>query len=304
MKIVCTGVTGFIGRALLPALVSQGYALVVLTRRQNGGHLSSDGNPRGVVWNGRDAGPWTKEIEGAGAVINLAGEPLDRKRWTAQQKALIVESRVNAVRAVVRAIEAVSARPQVLINASGVDYYGDTGDALVTEEFPPGEGFLADTCVRWEREACVAEKLGVRVVVLRTGPVLGREGGALPRMVLASRLYAGGPLGSGTQWFPWVHRDDVVAVVLNALRNSSYSGPLNVVAPEGVTNKQFCEMLGQVLHRPCWLPVPKYVLRLAFGEKASLVLSGRHVVPARLRELGFSFHFPGLLPALQDILVH
>jgi uncharacterized protein (TIGR01777 family) len=302
MKIVCTGGTGFIGAALIPALIDQGHSVVLLTRRQGRESQGSFENPRRVVWNGRGAGPWVKEVEGAGAVINFAGEPLDRRRWTRAQKELIVESRVNATRAIVQAIGASSARPEVLISASGADYYGDTGDALVTESAPPGTGLLAETCVRWEREAMVAEKYGVRTVVLRVGPVLGEKGGVLQRMVLASKWYAGGPLGTGKQWFPWIHRDDLVSVIQTALKNSSYSGPLNAVAPEGATNRQFCGALGDVLRRPCWLPVPAPLLRLAFGEMASLILTGRHVVPARLADLGFSFRFPQLSAALKDIL--
>ncbi len=304
MKIVCTGGTGFIGAGLIPALTMQGHTVVLLTRRQPGRPSPPDARVRGVFWNGRDGGAWAGEIEGAGAVINFAGEPLDQKRWTPAQKALIRESRVNATRAVVTAIAGASRRPAVLINASAVGYYGDTGDAPVTEKSPPGSGFLAETCIRWEAEAWTAEKHGVRTVALRAGPALGNRGGALPKMVLAYRLYAGGPLGSGQQRFPWVHRDDLVSVVAHILADSSYSGPINVAAPEAVTNRQFCEALGRVLRRPCWLPVPEAVLKVALGEMASMVLEGQYVIPARLQELGFTFRFPELVPALGDILRH
>jgi uncharacterized protein len=302
MKVVCTGGTGFVGAGLIPALLDQGHSVILLSRRK--GTRGSPGNPkvRTVSWNGRDPGPWVKELDGAGGVVNFAGEPLDRKRWTPAQKSRIMESRINATRAIVAALGDVSRRPGVLINASAVGYYGDTGDRRVTEKSPPGEGLLAETCVRWEEEAWAARKLGVRAVVLRSAPALGDNGGALPKMVLAFKMYGGGPLGSGKQWFPWVHREDLVSVMLNALSNDSYSGPLNVVAPQAVTNKQFCKALGKVLRRPCWFRVPEAILHLALGEMASMVLTGQHVIPARLEELGYEFRFPKLEPALRDIL--
>jgi uncharacterized protein len=303
MKVVCTGATGFVGDGLLPALLELGHSVVLLTRQH--GRKDSSRNPKiqKVGWNGRDVAAWARHLDGADAVINFAGEPLDRKRWTADQKARIVESRVNATRAVVVAIEAASRKPEVLINASGVGYYGDTGDTRVTEKSPSGEGLLAETCVHWEAEARKAGESGVRTVILRAGPALGEKGGALPRLVLAFKMYGGGPLGSGKQWFPWVHRDDLISVILAALSNSAYSGPINVAAPEGVTNKQFCKTLGKVLHRPCWFPVPESMLKVALGEMASMVLTGQHVIPARLQELGYQFRFPELEPALRDILI-
>jgi uncharacterized protein len=303
MKVVCTGGTGFVGAGLIPALLTEGHSVVLLSRRQRNNRSSRNPNLRRVSWNGRDDGPWTEELEGAGAVVNLAGEPLARKKWTPEQKARIVDSRVNATRVIVRAIQGTSRKPEVLINASGVGYYGDTRDLLVTENSPPGNGFLAETCTRWEAEAWEAEKLGVRTVVLRSGLALGEQGGALSRMVLAFKAFAGGPLGSGKQWFPWVHRDDLVSVILNALSDAGFSGPLNIAAPEAVTNRQFCEILGKVLRRPCWFPVPETLLRLVFGEMSSMILTGQHVVPARLQELGYKFHFPALEPALQEILL-
>ena len=302
MKVVCTGGSGFVGKGLIPALLEQNHSVVLLTRHKEKTSSTENPNLRMVIWNGRDAGPWVKELDGAGAIINFAGEPLDRERWSNEQKVRITQSRVNATRAVVRAIAEASKKPGVLINASGVGYYGDSGNAKVTEKSPPGIGLLAETCMAWESEARHAANHGVRTVILRSGPALGKDGGALPRMVVAFKLYGGGPLGSGKQWFPWVHRDDLVAVVLEALSNTSYSGPINLVAPEAVQNKQFCKMLGKVLHRPCWFPVPAFALQAVFGEMASMILTGQHVIPARLEELGYKFRFPSLEPALRDVL--
>lgn len=304
MKIICTGITGFIGEGLVPALREKGHALVLLSRRRRTRRPgdAAAGDIRMVSWNGRDEGPWMEEIEGADAVINFAGEPLNGKRWTPEQKKRIVDSRVNATRAVVRAIASAAQKPRVLVNASGVGYYGDTGDTLVTEAAASGTDLLARTCAQWEEAARVAEQHGVRTVILRQAVVLGEEGGALRTMTLPFKFFAGGPLGPGDQWFPWVHRADLVSIILRALDNPSYSGPINVAAPEAVTNRQFCEALGRVLGRPCWLPVPAWSLRLALGEMASMVLTGQRVIPARLKGLGFSFQYPRLLPALRDIL--
>lgn len=304
MKIVCTGITGFVGEGLVPALREKGHTLVLLSRRPGSRRpgVPAGNGIRTVVWNGRNEGPWVKEIDGADAVVNFAGEPLNGKRWTPEQKKRIVDSRVNATRAIVRAMARASRKPRVLVNASGVGYYGDTGDALVTEASAPGTDLLARTCVKWEEAACAAEVSGVRTVILRLAVVLGDRGGALRTMTFPFKLFAGGPLGSGDQWFPWVHRNDLVSIILHALDTPSYRGPINVAAPQAVTNRQFCEALGKVLGRPCWLPVPAWSLRLALGEMASMVLAGQRVVPERLKALGFHFQFPHLLPALRDIL--
>ncbi len=306
MKIVCTGGTGFIGARLIPALVTQGHSVIRLSRglantKTPEHSAGSSSGVRDILWNGRDAGPWVHEIDGADAVLNFAGESLDRKRWTQPQKTRILDSRVHATRAIVSAMQTATRKPGVLISASGVGYYGQTGETPVTEQSPPGEDFLAATCRQWEAEARSAEALGVRTVILRQGLVLGQGGGAFPRMILPFKLFAGGPLGSGDQWFPWIHRDDLVSIVVEALHNPHFSGPTNVAAPEAVTNKEFCRTLGRVLARPCWFPVPAPFLRLLFGEMSSMILTGQRVVPERLKELGFSFRFPNLEGALRDI---
>jgi uncharacterized protein (TIGR01777 family) len=301
MKIIITGATGFIGRALIRRCVAERHQVVALTRDAGrAAHLF----PAGVTvmtWDGATAGTWSPEVDGADAVVNLAGESIAGKRWTSAQKALIIESRVRAAHAIRDAIASAGRKPGVLVNSSAVGYYGSVPEGDVTEEHAPGEGFLAETCVRWEKEASAMGALGPRVVMLRTGVVLGETGGALERIALPFKLFAGGPIGSGRQWFPWVHREDVVGIVMFALQNPRVAGPVNVAAPESVTMKAFSAAVSRALHRPSWAPVPAPVLRVALGEMAEMLLTGQRVVPARLTELGYRFTFPSLALALADV---
>ena len=240
-------------------------------------------------------------MEDAGAVINLTGEPIAARRWSLEQKEKILQSRVNSTKALIEAIRESRNKPEVLINGSAVGFYGVLGDEMVTEEHPPGRGFLSETCRRWEEEASHAEELGLRVVRFRTGLVLGDDGGALQKMLIPFRFFVGGPIGSGRQWFPWVHRDDVVAIVKYALENPVLSGPLNVVAPECVTMDHFCAVLGKAMGRPSWARVPAFFLKALFGEMSQVLLTGQRVVPAKLIEAGYTFRFPSLMGALQDV---
>jgi uncharacterized protein (TIGR01777 family) len=254
-----------------------------------------------VRWDGATQGEWTAHVQGADAVINLAGESIGGGRWTATRKRRIVASRVNATRALSESIRLGEKRPFLFINSSAVGYYGPVESGDVTEDHPPGSGFLADVCLRWEQEALAVGELGPRVVILRTGVVIGEKGGALEKMLLPFRLYAGGPIGSGRQWFPWVHRDDVAGVILFALGNAALAGPVNVVAPERVDMKAFCVALGRALSRPSWLPVPAPALRAALGEMADMILTGQRVVPAKLLTLGYRFRYPALAAALDSV---
>jgi uncharacterized protein len=301
MKIIVTGATGFIGRSLIGRLVAEHHQVVALTRDAGkGAHLF----PAGVMvltWDGATAGAWASEVDGADAVVNLAGESIAGKRWTAAQKAVIIDSRVRAVHALRDAVAAAEKKPSVLINSSAVGYYGSVPEGDVTEDHAPGEGFLSETCIRWEKEALAIGDLGLRVAMLRTGVVLGERGGALQRMALPFKLFAGGPVGSGRQWFPWVHKDDVVGIIMFGLQNPLVAGPVNVAAPESVTMKEFSAALGKALHRPSWAPVPAPILRMALGEMAGMLLTGQRVVPKRLTDLGYRFTFPSLAPALVDV---
>lgn len=310
MRIVLAGATGFLGRPLLERLASDGHDLVVLTRRRRGLGLA---RVREVEWQpDGHAGPWAHEVDGADAVVNLAGAPIGGGpilrlllggRWRPERKLDIHQSRVIATRSLVAALDRASARPRLLVSGSGVDYYGARGDEVVTETESPGQGFLSRVTQDWEDAALAAEAGGTRVVLLRTGLALGPDGGALEPMLLPFRLGLGGPFGSGRQYWPWIHRDDWVSLVSYLLQHGSASGPINGTAPNPVTNEAFSRTLARVLHRPAWLRVPAFALRLALGEMAdALLLSGRRAVPARALELGFRFQYAELEPALRHIL--
>lgn len=293
------GGTGFIGGALVSSLREKGHELVLLSRS---GKKSGDPSIRFLTWDGKTQESWADEMNAVDAVINLAGEPIAGKCWSPSQKDKILKSRVLATRALVEAISRSNRKPKVLINSSAVGYYGNVPQGEVTETHSRGVGFLAETCDAWEREARRAEALGVRTVLLRTGIVLERGGGALSKILPPFKYFAGGPLGSGKQWFPWVHRDDVVGSMLFALENEPLSGPVNAVAPNPVSMGDFCRELGKVLNRPSWLPVPAFALKLLLGEMSEMLLGGQRAVPEKLLEHHFTFKFLSLNEALRDIL--
>jgi len=300
MNIVVAGGTGFIGSSLIPLLGAGGHHVSVLTREPEQGPLIPGVTQ--VRWDGVTQGDWTAHLRKADAVINLAGESIGAGRWTPARKERIIASRVNSTRALLESIRRGGEKPSVFISSSAVGYYGPVESGDVTEDHPPGSGFLADLCLRWEQEAMAAGQLGARVVILRTGVVIGEKGGALERMLLPFRLCAGGPIGTGKQWFPWVHRDDVAAAVLFAIANQALAGPVNIVAPESVDMKGFCSALGRALSRPSWLPVPAAALRAALGEMADMILTGQRVVPAKLLALGYRFRYPALAQALASVV--
>lgn len=289
------------GAALAAALRDRGDALVVVSRDAR--RARALGVAATVEADLQSPGAWTAALAGADAVIHLAGEPVAARRWSAHQKQLVRDSRVETTRVLVEAIAAAptDARPRTLITASGSDYYafapdGEFDDDEVTERDGPGDSFLARVCRDWEGEAHAADRLGVRVVCMRTALVLG-PGGALPRLTAPFKLFIGGPLGSGRQWVPWIHRDDAVRGYVAALDDERYTGPINLVT-DSVRNADLARALGKALHRPSWLPVPGFALRAAVGEFADYLLHGRRMVPARLRELGFSWTRPTLDRAL------
>jgi uncharacterized protein (TIGR01777 family) len=288
MRVLVTGGTGFIGAALCHALTGAGHAVTVVARHPE--HV--DG--AAIGWERVSAA-----VRESDALVNLAGEPLASRRWSARQKELIRESRVRATRTLVDAVAAAGPRPRVLVNASAVGYYGPRDDEALDESAGPGAGFLADVCRAWEEEARRAEDLGLRVVRLRLGVVLAADGGALARMLPPFRAFVGGPIGSGRQWMSWIHRDDVTGLVVAALGNDGYRGPVNATAPQPVTNREFAKALGRTLARPAWLPTPASALRLALGEMAELLLAGQRVLPGVANRLGYQWRYPELGGALR-----
>lgn len=302
MQIVVTGGTGFIGRPLCASLSQEGHRVMLLTRRKEKAQRLSGPNVTAVEWSGHEAGPWEHCLEGADAVINLAGAPIADARWTDARKQLLTESRVLTTRLLVEALSRRSSKPRTLISASGIGYYGASDDRVLDEGAARGQGFLADLCLAWEAEALRAAQFGMRVVILRTGMVLEQDGGALPKMVLPFRLFAGGPILPGTQWVSWIHRRDHIGLIQWLLTAPGISGPVNAVAPEAVTMHRFCEVLGQSLHRPSWLPVPGFALHLAFGELGTLMTTGQRVHPAKALSGGYVFQYPTLESALQAIM--
>ncbi len=302
MNIVVAGGTGFIGRELVRRLLESHHEVVVLTRDIVAAQKRIHQSARLQVWDGRTAGDWWSDVSGSDAVINLCGELLAGGRWTEQRKKALLKSRIEPTLAIVEAVRAASVKPRVLVNGSAVGYYGAVDEGEVTEAHSRGVGFLADLCELWEQAARKAESSGVRVVLPRSGVVLGDDGGALERMVLPFKLFVGGPIGSGKQWFPWVHRDDLVGAISFALEDPSLAGAVNVVAPESVTMGQFCSAVGAVLGRPSWAPVPPFVLRIVLGELAEMLLTGQRVVPSVLMNAGYTFRYPRLISALSSIL--
>ena len=293
MRIVVVGGAGFLGTALVRRLRKDGHAVTVLTRKPR---LSTE-----IKWDpyGSPAS-WVHALEEIDAVINLAGAPI-AKRWTAAHKREMWNSRVRATSALVAAMKSVRRMPATLLNASAVGIYGARGDEPLTEESAPGSGFLASLGSEWEKEALAAAP-HARVVLLRSGIALDKDGGALPQMALPFRFFAGGPLGSGRQYMSWIHRDDWAAMVGWALTTESVSGPLNVTAPNPVTNLEFARTLGRVLRRPAFMPAPAFALHALLGEMADALVTGQRVLPAKAHELGFECTHPLLESALRAAL--
>jgi hypothetical protein len=301
MRIVITGGTGLIGSAVAREMGSAGHEVVVLTRDPSrAGPLPP--NTRAVQWDGKTAGDWAKLLDGDTVIVHLAGDPVAAGRWTEEKKRRIRDSRVESGRAVLEAVRRAKAKPQALLQGSAVGYYGDAGDEVVSELHPPGKDFLARVCVEWEASTAELAAMGVRRPVLRTGIVLSDRGGALPRMALPFRMLAGGPLGNGHQWFPWIHEVDEVGAIRFLIERDDVDGPFNLTAPAPMTNRDLSRALGQALHRPSFAPAPGFALRLLLGEMADALLHGQRAVPRRLLDLGYVFRYPEALGALRSLL--
>lgn len=299
-RVLITGVTGFVGMHLGAALAGDGVEVVGLVRDAARAKRRAPFLHEAFEWRALE-GPERARVLDVSAVVHLAGEPV-AGIWTASKRASIEASRVTTTRALVDAMEAVDARPAVFVCASAVGYYGDPPDREIVETDRAGEGFLAQVCVRWEREAERAEPLGVRVLRMRFGLVLGREGGSLAAMLPAYKAGLGGTLGSGRQVWPWIHIADVVRLIRHGIDDVSWSGAYNATAPAPVTQKEFARTLARVLRRPAFLPTPAFVLKAVLGGFSSELLVSRRVVPRRALEAGFVFRFPELEPALRDLV--
>ncbi len=301
-KVLITGGTGFVGRCLAEQLLARGDRVTVLTRDAGRarGHLPD--SVRCATWTPEKEGPWVEELAVVDAIVHLAGEPV-AQRWSPAVKDRIVKSRVDTTRLLVDAIGKASHKPAVLVSASAIGFYGPRPpEEVVDERSERGKGFLADVADRWEEAARAVEAHGVRAVQLRLGVVLGEGGGALEKMLLPFKLFAGGPVGDGKQIVSWVHRDDVVGMILLALDDESVKGPVNAVSPNPATAAEVARAIGAVLGRASWLRTPAAAIQLAMGEAAEIITTGQRVFPARAIELGYEFRQARLVPALESIL--
>lgn len=300
MKVAITGATGFVGSRLVEQLQAQGHQPLIFTRNREAA-LRKFPNLEIVTYTPTESGEWQKAIAGCDAVVHLAGEPIAESRWTPQHKAEILNSRKLGTQKIVEAIAQANPKPQVLVNASAIGYYGTSETATFDETSPPGNDFLAEVCQAWEAEAQKVKDAGVRLVILRFGIVLG-NGGALAKMIPPFQFFAGGPIGTGQQWFAWIHRDDLVHLIMEALNQSDMEGVFNATAPNPVRMSELSEKLGDVLHRPSWLPVPSFALEALLGEGAKVVLEGQQVLPKRTISYGFKYQYSIVKEALAEIL--
>jgi len=307
MHVVITGGTGLIGRALSASLAADGHEVIVLSRSPERATRLPEG-VRVERWDARTAQGWGHLVDGAGAVVNLAGTNLAGEgffptRWTDERRRVIRKSRLNSSRAVVEAVGQVQRKPRVVVQSSAVGYYGFRGQEVLTEEADPGDDWAARfTAEEWEPSTVPVERMGVRRVIARTGVVLSTEGGALPRLLLPFRLFVGGPMGSGKQWYSWIHLQDQARALCFLIETEEARGVFNLTAPNPVTNGELARLIGRAMGRPAFFPVPGFAMRLAFGEVSDVVLKGQRAVPRRLLDLGFEFQFPTAEAALKNLL--
>ena len=302
MRVLVTGGTGLIGSALVRSLLEDDSEVVVLTRSPERTQAAVPSDVRLQKWDGVSTDGWGHLASDVDAIVNLAGEGIADGRWTAARKERIRESRINAGMALVAAIGEAETKPKVLIQSSAVGFYGPRHDETLTEDASPGTDFLAQVCFDWEASTAAVEQMGVRRPVIRTGVVLSAKGGAFPRMALPFKLFAGGPLGSGKQYFPWIHIDDEVGAIRFLLENESASGPYNLTAPGPPRNSEFVRELGRVMGKPSLLPTPSFALKTIFGEMSTVLLDGQRAVPARLQEDGYEFLFGDAVAALRNLV--
>lgn len=305
MKVAVTGATGFVGTRLVEQLQAQGHSVLVLTRDAERGRKvfppAAFPAVTMVEYTPLESGDWQGQISGCDGVVNLAGAPIS-ERWTPAHKQAVMDSRKIGTEKIVEAIAQANPKPSVLVNSSAIGYYGTSETASFDESSQPIENdFLSQVCQAWEAAAQAVQGTGTRLVILRTGIVLGM-GGAIAKLLPPFRMFAGGPIGSGRQWFSWIHREDLVNLILKALTDPQMQGTYNATAPNPVRMAEFCQTLGAVLNRPSWLPVPDLVLEMVLGDGAQVVLQGQQVLPKRTQATGFTYQYPQVKEALQEIL--
>jgi hypothetical protein len=301
MKIVIAGGTGFIGRHVSRLLIHEGHSVTLLSRHTPDDKHLVNIHVRHIQWDGCSQGAWAQECDGADVVLNLSGAPIADSRWTEKRKQELIDSRVQSTKTLVQAISSWRNKPHTFITASGIGLYGDRGGEVVNESSTPGKGFLPQLCQSWEGAAMEGEALGLRVIPIRIGMVLGPDGGALSKMTLPFRMFLGGPILPGTQFVSWIHREDLARLILFLMTHSSIRGPVNAVAPETVTMKEFCTTLGKAMNRPSWFPVPEFVLRMTLGELATMLTTGQRVHSLKALEAGFSYSYSTLQAALDSL---
>ena len=299
MKVAIAGGTGFVGSRLVERLLAEGHQVLILTR--NPASVKPAPNVEVVAYNPKESGAWQQSISGCDAVVNLAGEPIAEKRWTPEHKQEIINSRKIGTQKIVEAISKANPKPSVLVSASAIGYYGTSETATFEESSPSGNDFLAQVCQEWEAEAQKVKDTGTRLVIVRIGIVLAM-GGAIGKMIAPFKMFAGGPIGTGKQWFSWIHRDDLVNLILFALQQREVEGVLNATAPNPVRMNEVSQTLGEVLNRPSWLPVPAFALEVLLGDGAQVVLEGQQVLPKRTITQGFDYQYPSLKQALEEFL--
>ena len=300
-KIAIFGATGLIGKRLSRSLIERGDEVLVFSRSPEKAKMLIPGAKEYLSWNTGDLS-WKIQLNDLDAVIHLAGENVLSRRWNKNHKNRIKQSRIESTRAIVDALADVASKPGVFVCASATGYYGTSETEEFDENSQAGSDFLAEVTFEWEIEAKKVEDSGIRYASIRTGIVLSKDGGALARMLLPFKLFVGGPLGDGRQWFPWIHIDDIVGIYLHSVDNKSVGGALNGTAPEFTTMKEFCKTLGRVLNRPSFFSVPKFVLKLLFGEGADILIKGVKVIPKRTIESGYKFRFDNLEAAVENLL--
>ncbi len=301
MKIAITGATGFVGSRLVDRLQTEHQVLVFTRNITAAKKIPKSASVEIVTYTPTVSGAWQQMLASCDAVVNLAGEAIGEGRWTSERKQEILNSRQLSTQKIVEAITNANPKPTVLVNASAIGYYGTSETALFDENSPTGTDFLAQVCQTWEAEAEKVKTAGVRLVILRFGIILGM-GGALGKMITPFKLFAGGPIGSGKQWFSWIHREDVCSLIIQALTNPQMEGVYNATSPKPVRMKDLSQTMGEVLNRPSWLPVPNFAIEALLGDGAMVVLEGQQVLPNRTLTTGFKFQYPDLKPALTEIL--